>query len=94
MQNAYKVDCVYPACDPSAVNAGSAGAQSSVRSDYPNLMPTSLEAIYQMITEMRKVLNAMEKAVKDGSAGVRPPSYNPESNDGFPVPIPFNPNVY
>lgn len=57
-------------------------------------MPTSLEAIYLMITEMRKLLSSMEKAVKDGSAGVRPPSYNPASNDGFPVPIPFNPNVY
>lgn len=57
-------------------------------------MPNSLETVYQKLTELRRTVDQLEKAVQDGSAGVRPPSYNPASNLGFPVPVPFSPNVY
>lgn len=59
----------------------------------PNLMPTSLDAIYERMAALRNCVADLERAVSDASAAVPPPTFGPTNNIAFPVTMPYNPNV-
>lgn len=84
-------ECLHADCRSSSSSSSNARPPSS---DYPNLMPSALESIYQRITDLRRIADALEKAVQDASAAVRPPTFNPVNNIGFPISIPYNPPIY